>query len=107
MTDKKKPLTGRALQNANVTVFKSLLNEYAKAKDEIVLYSSHHKLYISINQKITSPGEIWIYNTVGQLLTQQQIYSGSNTIDPKVTDQIIIVKVIVEGKVYQKKLLMN
>ncbi len=75
--------------------------------DAIEIYSSHHNVFVNINQTITSPGEIKIYNTVGRLLTHQQIYSGSNTIDPGVTDQIIIVKVIVEGKVYHKKLLID
>jgi len=75
--------------------------------DNIEIYSSHHKLFVNTNQIITSPGEIWIFNTVGQLLSRKQIYSGSNTIDPEVTDQIIIVKVIIQGKVYNKKLLIN
>lgn len=48
-----------------------------------------------------------VYNIAGQLLTQQQIYSGSNIIDPCISGQIIIAKVIMGNKVYQKKLMIH
>ena len=75
--------------------------------DELEIFSSQNRIYIKINENLSSSGSILVYNTAGQLLTQQQIHSGSNTIDPKVTDQIIFAKVILEGKFYQQKLLVK
>ena len=75
--------------------------------DQVELATYHNNLYINTNKKIESLGEVYIYNIAGQLLTHDQIHSGTNTIDTKVTNQIIMVKLIIEGKIYQKKLLMK
>jgi hypothetical protein len=75
--------------------------------DNIEIYSAHNMLFVNTCQNINFPGDIWIYNISGQLLTKQQIHPGLNKIGPLVTGQVIIVKVIVDGKTYQKKLLIH
>jgi len=50
---------------------------------------------------------VWIYNTSGQLLGQYSLVSGTNAIRMGISRQILIVKVLLNNKVYQQKLLMH
>jgi hypothetical protein len=75
--------------------------------EEVEIYAFNNRLFVKTMQNNNNAGNIWVYNTAGQLLANQQIYPGSNTIDLKLSDQIIIVKVIIEEKVYQQKLLVK
>jgi hypothetical protein len=75
--------------------------------DEVEIYTADDMLFINTRQYFNNPGDVWIYNITGQLLTRQQIQPGLNKIGPLATDQVIIVKIIIDGKTYQKKLLVH
>lgn len=76
-------------------------------KDAVKIYSSSSGLQIHTGESITNTGETWIYNTYGQLLGHYNLKSGLNTLELNVSQQIIIVKALVEGEVYQQKLLLH
>jgi len=92
--------------NEHVVLFDpSSLDE--NEQDNVNIYASRNKLHITTENTISTPGEAWVYNTTGQLLTHSYIHGGMNTISLDVKTQIVIVKVQLEGKLYQEKLLMR
>jgi hypothetical protein len=75
--------------------------------ENVQIYSSATGIHINTTRSYTYPGNVWIYNISGQLLGHYSMKPGTNTIDPGVTSQVVIVKVILDGEVYQQKLLMR
>jgi hypothetical protein len=71
------------------------------------IYASTDALHINIPQATANDGQVWIYNTSGQLLGQYSLVSGTNAIRMGISRQIVIVKVLLNNKVYQQKLLMH
>lgn len=76
-------------------------------EDEIRIYTYYNKLQISTPSDISNTGKVMVYNTVGQLILLENIQPGSSTIDPGLSNQIIIVKVIIEGRIFQQKLMIH
>jgi hypothetical protein len=76
-------------------------------EEHLKIYSSATGIHINTTPSYTYPGDVWIYNISGQLLGHYSMNPGSNTIDPGLTSQVVIVKVILDGEVYQQKLLMR
>lgn len=81
------------------------VNELENNEPEI--FTFHHKLQINTRPNLKSTNEVQIYNTAGQLIFQDHIQPGSNTIDLGISNQIIIVKVTIEGKAFQQKLMIH
>jgi len=75
--------------------------------EEPNIYASTSAINISIPQEADRSGQAWIYNTSGQLLGHYSLVTGTNTIRLGTSKQIIIVKVLLNNKVYQQKLLMH
>ncbi|MEE4256558.1 MAG: hypothetical protein V2I47_05950 [Bacteroidales bacterium] len=75
--------------------------------DEPNIYASTSAINISIPQAADKNGQAWIYNTSGQLLGHYSLVTGTNTIRLGISKQIVIVKVLLNNKVYQQKLLMH
>jgi hypothetical protein len=77
-----------------------------KDPDDICIYASRGSLYINSDAKDIS-GLIWVYNLSGQLLLHQGLAPGNNVIDPVVTNQILIVRVVIDGRMYHRKLFIH
>lgn len=71
------------------------------------IFSSTGTININIPQATILDGKAWVYNTSGQLLGHYSLVSGSNAINVGTTKQLVIVKVLLDNKVYQQKLLMH
>ena len=75
--------------------------------EEPRIFSSTGKINIDIPQASLMDGKAWIYNTSGQLLGHYNLVTGTNTVQMGISKQIVIVKVLLDNKVYQQKLLMH
>jgi hypothetical protein len=73
----------------------------------IDIYSADDKVHINSNKNNSSQGEAFIFDASGKLLHHERINPGSNVIKLKSSSQVIVVKVVIGGKAYQKKLLIH
>jgi len=71
---------------------------------EPLIYSMNGKVKVEISDKDHNPIDLQIYDLSGRLIQNHRIQSGSNTINLNLSNQIIIIKVLIEGKAYQQKL---
>lgn len=74
--------------------------------DDLNIYASASGLYIHYEGKYTS-GRVIVYNMAGKLLVDQGLSPGSNMINPVVSDQVVILRVLIDEKMYCRKLFVR
>ena len=75
-------------------------------KTEINIYANSFGVQVELGKDAQENGDIWIYNLAGQLIAREVLNPGMNTINYLGDEQILLVKVLYEDKVTQKKLLV-
>jgi hypothetical protein len=83
-----------------ITLLVLLDDSYMK---EIGIYANQNHVCID---NVDTYGDIWIYDLMGRQLNSQEICPGSNRIEVQASDQIVIVKLSIQGKTYLQKLLI-
>ena len=71
----------------------------------VKMYASNGKLNVKYDDNIE--GQLWVYNLSGQLLVHQGLAPGNNVINPGVTDQIVVLRVVIDKRIYHQKLFIN
>jgi hypothetical protein len=73
----------------------------------ISIYSANQEVCIRIEDQLKTSGELKVYSLSGQLITEQRVNSGLNRISIDGPDQIVIIKMLLDGKAYQEKLMLR
>ncbi len=71
------------------------------------LYSSGNELYLQTTGSINTESYLFIYNSAGQLLFSKSITTGTNHIPVNVSKQVVFIKIIINGELYQMKVLVK
>jgi hypothetical protein len=99
----------RGANNAAVSDYSDIMgNPVSVQEDEIsnpLVYSSHGTIYI-VGDQLQHSSEVRIFDLSGKLLMQQGLNPGSNVIECRVRDQVVIISIIDNGSVYSQKLLV-
>ncbi len=73
----------------------------------INIFTSDNQIYLENSEKITSESYVLVFNSIGQLLAQQSLKTGTNLIPSIGSDQIAIVKVVLNKDIYLEKVLLK
>lgn len=99
--------TGLVSEYSNVVTvdFNPLMKKSLRDISEV--YSSDKRIYINIKENTSSPGQLKVYNLAGQLIGEQSVNSGLNCLTVSSVQQVVLLKMLLDGKVYQEKLLLR
>lgn len=78
-----------------------------KELDDIRIYANSFGIQVEIEAEERGYGDIWVYNLAGQLVTRETLTTGMNTISYSGDEQILLIKVLYQDKITQKKLLVH
>jgi hypothetical protein len=81
--------------------------ETTKLSELAVIRSTPGKVYIDLGDKLSSAGELKVFNLAGQLIADQAVSSGSNVLEFSCSEQIVLVNLIMDGQVYQDKIYIH
>ena len=71
------------------------------------LYSSGSTVYLQASEKIDRNSFVQIFNSAGQLIASKPLQSGMNCIALETGSQVMVLRVVLNGKAYCKKLLIK
>jgi len=93
-----------ALTSVNSNVIQVIIVSIPDFSNKLQVYSYSGQLHINASEKMSFPGQIRVYNASGKLIMQQFFNGQNNTIQLEASHQILIVKVLLNGKIYHRKL---
>lgn len=99
--------TGITSDYSNVIEVKVKETETIKLRDMAIIRSTPGKVYIDLDNELSGSGELSVYNLAGQLISTQNVTSGSNTLEFSCSEQIVLINLIMDGKVYQDKVYIH
>jgi hypothetical protein len=67
------------------------------------IYQAGDHLVISISGPAESGSKVAVFNTVGQLLSSNPLIEGTNYIPVKASEQLLILNILLDGKVFAEK----
>lgn len=71
------------------------------------VYTSYGDIIIDIDRNLKHAGNLRVYNLSGQLLAEQELNRGHNRIGIDASRQLMILRLLLDGKAYQQKILLR
>jgi hypothetical protein len=99
-----------ALNSAYSNTIGVLMNSVSIDENDeaaIRIYNSQNHIVVDISKELKNPGELKVYSLSGQLIAEQRVNSGMNRIELSNPQQIVLVKMMLDGKMYQEKVMIR